>query len=425
MKTINCDVVVVGAGPGGSMAAKTCAKFGLDTVLVERKEYPEHSRSNMSTLIDRRILDYVKIDESIIRSKVWAIKQYFPDGTEISTREPEGYEIAYVMNRKVFDKRVLELALKEGAKFMNKTRVMGLLKEEEKVKGVKAKIDEKEDVEIRSDIVIGADGVESNVGSWAGIYKKSLKDDDAIVMLECVLDGVVGVERGCYYQYAGWKDASDILFTLCPGSDLGKVGLTVMPLSLFHPTRKGQLLDGQRYLIKNHPFFKKAKIVERGGGVMPQVPLKKFTTDNVMLVGDAAYQPTKTHSAGCLRAMDAGVLAGEVAVEAHEEGDFSSELLSRYEKRWYRLHGERDFLDYSIRRFTQKMPHEYFDIAGHTLKEDDARLDRLFEELGKSPKIGSKIVHELKEEGLDISDMLSFASLSKKYYINYWDTFIQ
>ncbi|VUT25721.1 MAG: hypothetical protein MASP_01128 [Candidatus Methanolliviera sp. GoM_asphalt] len=33
MKKINCDVVVVGAGPGGSMAAKTCAKFRLDTVL--------------------------------------------------------------------------------------------------------------------------------------------------------------------------------------------------------------------------------------------------------------------------------------------------------------------------------------------------------------------------------------------------------
>ena len=36
MKKIKCDVVVVGAGPGGSMAAKTCAKYGLDTVLVEQ-----------------------------------------------------------------------------------------------------------------------------------------------------------------------------------------------------------------------------------------------------------------------------------------------------------------------------------------------------------------------------------------------------
>ncbi|VUT26990.1 MAG: Putative thiazole biosynthetic enzyme [Candidatus Methanolliviera sp. GoM_asphalt] len=33
MKKINCDVVVVGAGPGGSMAAKTCAKYGTEQTL--------------------------------------------------------------------------------------------------------------------------------------------------------------------------------------------------------------------------------------------------------------------------------------------------------------------------------------------------------------------------------------------------------
>ena len=37
MKTIKCDIVVVGAGPGGSMAAKFCAAGGLDTVLLEKK----------------------------------------------------------------------------------------------------------------------------------------------------------------------------------------------------------------------------------------------------------------------------------------------------------------------------------------------------------------------------------------------------
>ena len=37
MRTIQCDVVVVGAGPGGSMAAKYCAEGGLDTILIEKK----------------------------------------------------------------------------------------------------------------------------------------------------------------------------------------------------------------------------------------------------------------------------------------------------------------------------------------------------------------------------------------------------
>ena len=37
MKSYECDVVVVGAGPGGSMAARYCAEGGLDTILIEKK----------------------------------------------------------------------------------------------------------------------------------------------------------------------------------------------------------------------------------------------------------------------------------------------------------------------------------------------------------------------------------------------------
>ena len=35
---IDYDVIVVGAGPGGSMAAKTCAERGLDVLLIEKRQ---------------------------------------------------------------------------------------------------------------------------------------------------------------------------------------------------------------------------------------------------------------------------------------------------------------------------------------------------------------------------------------------------
>lgn len=37
MKTYKCDIVVVGAGPSGSMAARYCAEGGLKTILIEKK----------------------------------------------------------------------------------------------------------------------------------------------------------------------------------------------------------------------------------------------------------------------------------------------------------------------------------------------------------------------------------------------------
>jgi hypothetical protein len=44
------------------MAAKTCAKYGLDTVLVERKEYPSKPNS-MTCMVGPRIFEYVRMDK--------------------------------------------------------------------------------------------------------------------------------------------------------------------------------------------------------------------------------------------------------------------------------------------------------------------------------------------------------------------------
>ena len=35
---MKCDVVVVGAGPGGSMAAKAAAMAGLDVIMLEKRQ---------------------------------------------------------------------------------------------------------------------------------------------------------------------------------------------------------------------------------------------------------------------------------------------------------------------------------------------------------------------------------------------------
>ena len=425
MKKINCDVVVVGAGPGGSMAAKTCAKYGLDTVLVERKEYPSKPNS-MSCAVSGRIFDYIKIDKKTIGSPIYEIAHFSPDGTEVSTPYHDGYELGYTLNRKTFDNEVLKLALKEGPEYMNKTRVTGLIREDGQLKGVKAKIDEKKDVEIRSNIVIGADGVESKVGRWSGIYK-GLDVNDLIVVLDGIVETDMDEEESyTWHRYYGYKGIPNFLFGSCPNGD-GRTTLAITPL--FYPStfKKGELINGINYLLKNNPLFSKSKLIEVGGGCIPIRPLKNFMTDGVMLVGDAAHQINLPHVSGALHAMDAGVLAGETAVEAHEEGDFSSNLLSRYEQRWHRLHGEQDFLGYFLFKVGLSLSIEDRNMLFHLLGESDTAIftDKVFERLAQSPKFTSKLIYKFKKEGLEIPDMLSFASLFKKYHRNYWDTFVE
>jgi Dehydrogenases (flavoproteins) len=231
MKKINCDVVVVGAGPGGSMAAKTCAKYGLDTILVERKEYPSRPYI-MNCMVAPRIFEYVKIDKRIACSPAYKASHFSSDGTEVSTPYHDGYEIGYSLNRKTFDGEVLKLALKEGPEYMNKTRATGLIREDGQIKGVKAKIDEREDVEIRSKIVIGADGIESKVGKWAGIYK-GLDVNDLMVIRDAVVEVDMDEEEHyTWHRYIGYKNIHNILFEEFPIGD-GRITLSALRYS--HP----------------------------------------------------------------------------------------------------------------------------------------------------------------------------------------------
>jgi Dehydrogenases (flavoproteins) len=425
MKKIRCDVVVVGAGPGGSMAAKTCAKYGLDTVLVERKEYP--SKPNSKTcMVGPRIFEYVRIDKRTIGSPAYKAAHFSQDGTEVSTPYHDGYELGYTLNRKTFDNEVLKLALKEGPEYMNKTRATGLIREDGQLKGVKAKIDEKEDVEIRSKIVIGADGVESKVGKWAGIYK-SLDVNDLIGIRDAVVEVDMNEEEHyTWHRYAGYKNIHNILIDEFPIGD-GMITLSATRLLDSYIPEKGELVNAIKYLLKNNPLFSKSKLIEMGGGCMTIHPLKNFVADGVMLIGEAAHQTNLPNTSGALHAMDAGGLAGETAVEAHEEGDFSSNLLSRYEQRWYRLHGERTFLGYFLMQLSLLFSIEDLNMLFHLLGESDTATftDKIFETFASSPKFASNLIYKLKREGVEIPDMLSFVSLLKKYHRNYWDLFME
>jgi Dehydrogenases (flavoproteins) len=319
----------------------------------------------------------------------------------------------------------LKLALKEGPEYMNKTRVTGLIREDGQIKGVKAKIGEREDVEIRSKIVIGADGIESKVGRWAGIYK-SLDLNDLVV----IRDGVVEVdmdekEHYTWHRYCGYKNIHNIIIDEFPMGD-GRITLSATRLLDSYIPEKGELVNAIKYLLKNNPLFSRSKLIAMGGGCMPIHPLKNFMTDGVMLVGDAAHQNNLPNMSGVLDTMDAGVLAGETAVEAHEEGDFSSNLLSRYEQRYYRLHGEHDFLGYLLMQTSLLLSIEDINMIFHLLAESDTATftDKIFETFAQ-PKFTSKLIYKFKEEGVEIPDMLSFASLLKKYHRNYWDLFME
>ena len=83
-----CDVLVVGAGPGGGNAALQCARLGLDAILVEDHDEigtPVHCGEGISEIACQNL--GLTRPEHVISKTVKGIRVIFPDGTEKSLAE--------------------------------------------------------------------------------------------------------------------------------------------------------------------------------------------------------------------------------------------------------------------------------------------------------------------------------------------------
>ncbi|VVB87002.1 Digeranylgeranylglycerophospholipid reductase [uncultured archaeon] len=321
------DVIVVGAGPAGSITAKTCAEAGLEVLLIEkRQEIGDPVRCAEGVGKDA-LIKHIKPDEKWIAAEVKGSKILAPDGTEIKmSGDASSKKVGYVLERKVFDRALAQKAALAGAEVMVKTRATGLLRNNGKVTGIKAMY-MGETCDINSDIVIGADGVESKVGRWGGI-NTALKPGDIDT---CAQFLVSNIEPGEYSKFfLGEKYTPGGYVWIFPkGEHTANVGLGILG------SRSGNIraISLLHRFIDN--YMPQAKILEIVvGGVPVSGPIKQTVTDGLMLVGDAARQSDPLTGGGITNAMDAGKMAGDVCIKAKEIGDFSGKILKEYVDKW-------------------------------------------------------------------------------------------
>lgn len=161
------DVVVVGAGPGGSATAKRCAELGLKVALLEKraeigapKRCAEGLSSSSVAVIGQKIPDCC-ITQTIDGAFVYA-----PNGKRVVVNY--GETKGFILERKRYDKWLAEEAARAGAKVQAKTEVTDVIKTNDFVTGVDA-VFESEKFSLNAQIVVAADGVESRVARMAGM----------------------------------------------------------------------------------------------------------------------------------------------------------------------------------------------------------------------------------------------------------------
>ncbi|MFQ6106582.1 MAG: NAD(P)/FAD-dependent oxidoreductase [Thermoplasmata archaeon] len=391
------DVLVVGAGPAGSTAAKYAAKAGADVLLIEkRQEIGTPVRCGEG--VAKRWLDEMGLEATSrwIAHEVDGARIVSPDGSFAEVDETlAGNECGYIIERDLFDRALAKQAILAGTDLMVRTSAMNLLFENGRVAGARLSSFGKV-LDVTAKIVIGADGYESQVGRWAGI-DTSLRPRDIDSCFQYTLVGIEGDSRLNHFHLGSYAPGGYI-WVFWKGDDMANVGIGVQLSKIGGKGQARRLLDD---FITKREELSKGKVIEQvSGAVSICAPIERTVTDGLMLVGDAARITDPITGGGIHHACICGKIAGEVAGEAVNSEDPSSAFLAKYEKLWRDRLEERLYRNWMIKEKLTTLTDDQLNKIISAISDYDWKTLSVAEIL-------SAIRERLPEMQADVEDFLS------------------
>lgn len=303
------DVVVIGAGPGGSTAAYELAKRGAKVLLVDSRKrvgYPVQCAEFVPIQLSYRFPEF--FPKEVWVQKVEEMVHFTPWG-EVVSMPSEGF----MLNRERFDALIAELAVKEGAELRLKTKFLGF----EEGKAVFMDLKTKETLKVKADYFIGADGARSEVAKKTGEHTRSfLITAQVSVPLKEKLKDLLIFFRDYIPGGYGW---------IFPKGEIANVGVGI---DLDYKVNVWESLN--RFLKEVVDWVDTGKILGRTGGFIPGEGIKKPLRGNVLLVGDAGGFCHPITGGGIANAVLTGEMAGRNLGEGKPE-EFEEEALDTFE----------------------------------------------------------------------------------------------
>jgi len=318
---IKCDVLVVGAGPAGSSAARAAAEAGANTIFIDKKK-----EIGVPVQCAEAIGEYLtpflpfKMPEKQLIWKTGGIS-FWAEG--ITIERSGGLWSSYAINRERFDKWLANNAIVAGARLHLETELVNL-EFSEKYHVTKAIVKAGEGMEeIVPKVAVAADGVHSKVLNKLGFTNPKDKCGEVLSFEMNNLN----LYKPTYEQlYIGGFAPGAYAYIFPLSKSRANVGVA----SLFQ-TKKIEKCYEEFLEI---PVVKKQlrngdKVVEKSGWAPIHYLTDKWVYGNVLLAGDAANQNFKPFVEGVLPGIICGDIAGKTAYNFITGGN----LLGDYQKR--------------------------------------------------------------------------------------------
>jgi digeranylgeranylglycerophospholipid reductase len=358
MPPTDYDLLIIGSGPAGSTTARFASAAGLRVLLVDKRQ-ELGAPVQCSGAISRHALLSAGIDPvaEFIHEAIYGFAIYDQHGErtvhDYRVLKPDEYgpdagkqPLGYVVDRRRFDRYLMTQAERAGTEVWLKTEGLGYSPLPDGSCAVKLRRFNRE-LTLTARVVVGADGLQSQVGKWAGL-QTHIKITELAGCLQFIVDGVE--TEGLLEIVTGHEWAPGGYAWVFPkGDGYAEIGLGVIPTMTDRPA--------QWHLDKfiRQSFFRdrfaNSRVLEiQGGGVPLAAPLRRQYADNLILVGDAARHVNPITGGGLHTAVSGGQIAATYLTGHLEDGLPNQDGgLSGYQDLWLDKLGNKMWKLYGIK----------------------------------------------------------------------------
>ena len=335
------DALLIGAGPSGSSAAALLAEYGHNVLLIEREKFPRYHIGESLLPFTYEPLKRLGLIERMRASafiKKYSVQFVSTTGKAsqpfyFNTRYDDDVAQTWQVLRSEFDQMLLDHARDKGANVVEETKVIDLLRDGDRVTGVRVRQPDGTEAEHRAPITLDCSGKESfaasrnrwrvpdpelnKVAVWT--YYKGAKRDKGID------EGTTTVaflpEKG-WFWYIPLHDDRVSVGVVAEGKYLTRDGVR-SPKDIFHrEVTQNKWIEeylapgkstGDYYVTNEFSFHS-----------------RHCGCEGLLLLGDAFCFLDPVFSSGLMLALKSGVMAADAVHAAIEADDFSPAQFEEY-----------------------------------------------------------------------------------------------
>jgi digeranylgeranylglycerophospholipid reductase len=354
------DVLVVGAGPAGAVAAwhAKLAAPELDVVLLERDKTVGAPVRCAEGVGDAGLREFANPDGAAwVSRRITDVILEAPDDTQVILANSG---LGWILDRTRFDAFLAAEAARAGAELLVGAEATAMSRNGDARWHVRVKERGRDDV-YRARVVIGADGVETMVGRWAGLDTR-VPARDMESCAQYVLQGIDFNPDAIYLQFSNAIAPGGYAWIFPKGVGVANVGLGVVALKSDGRNAR-EYLDA--WVARRFPGG--TRTGSTVGGVIVHTTIKQTYGHGVMIAGDAGHMINPLSGAGINNAMKAGRLAGRTAAAAIRARDTSEQRLSGYHNAWMELLGEDHLKYYRLKQALEQMDDAFLNSLARTM----------------------------------------------------------